>query len=157
MLTCACGRGQGSDMAQGGKPACDDAGFLRLQSGFADGSLSGDQLVDICGRVSSVGGARYTRSGRHGYFLVEIPGSVSQNGIEIVANLDAMAESSSDDPPVWPWVAEGDYVYVQGRYYYDSPLSQGIDWTENDTDRNWPHPGYVVVCDAQKARCNKYM
>lgn len=31
--------------------------------------------------------------------------------------------------PTWPWVAKGDQTDVLGRYYYDNPQSQGIDWT----------------------------
>jgi hypothetical protein len=65
--------------------------------------------------------------------------------IEIVSNLDAMATGSNPPPTTWPWVATGNYVYVQGRYYYDSASSQGIDWTEDDTSGSWPHVGWVVV------------
>jgi hypothetical protein len=77
--------------------------------------------------------------------------------IEIVSNLDAMAEAPTDDPPAtWPWVAVNDYVYVQGRYYYDSSSSQGVDWTEDDTSGSWPHVGYVAVCNSSGANCSKY-
>jgi hypothetical protein len=97
-----------------------------------------------------------TSSGTHGYFYVSIPGS-SSSTIEIVSNLDAMAEASTDQPPSsWPWVSVGDYVYVQGRYYYDSSSSQGIDWTEDDTDSSWSHVGWVVVCNSSGTSCNKY-
>jgi hypothetical protein len=48
-----------------------------------------------------------------------------------------------------------DYVYVQGRYYYDNSSSQGIDWTEDDTG-SWPYTGDVVVCDSSKNNCNFY-
>ena len=101
--------------------------------------------------------SKVTSSGDHGYFYVSIPGSASPGTIEIVSNLDAMAEASTDQPPsTWPWVAVGDYVYVQGRYYYDNSSSQGIDWTEDDTDSSWSHVGWVVVCNASGTSCNKY-
>ena len=91
-----------------------------------------DQLVDICGSVTQVLAKKATSSGTHGYFYVQMPSGYQ---IEIVSNLDAMAEASTDKPPTtWPWVAVGDYVYVQGRYYYDNSSSQGVDWTEDDTD-----------------------
>jgi hypothetical protein len=77
--------------------------------------------------------------------------------IEIVSNLDAMAGAPTNRPPTtWPWVAVGNYVYVQGRYYYDNASSQGVDWTEDDTSSSWPHVGYVAVCDASGASCSKY-
>ncbi len=89
--------------------------------------------------VTQVLAAKKTSSGNHGYFYVQMPSGYQ---IEIVSNLDAMAEASTDQPPsTWPWVAVGDYVYVQGRYYYDSASSQGVDWTEDDTSGSWPHVG----------------
>jgi hypothetical protein len=94
-----------------------------------------------------------TSSGHHGYFYVAMPNGYD---IEIVSNLDAMAEAPTDDPPsTWPWVAVGDYVYVQGRYYYDSSSSQGVDWTEDDTG-SWPYVGWVAVCTSSGANCSKY-
>jgi hypothetical protein len=76
--------------------------------------------------------------------------------IEIVSNLDAMAQAPTNDPPsTWPWVAVGNYIYVQGRYYYDNASSQGIDWTEDDTG-SWPDVGWVAVCDNSGSNCNKY-
>ena len=137
--------------------ACNNAGFVTDQSEFASGKLSADQLVDVCGQVTQVLAEEKTSSGTHGYFYVSIPGSSGSGTIEIVSNLDAMAEASTDDPPsTWPWVAVGDYVYVQGRYYYDDSSSQGIDWTEDDTDSSWEHTGYVVVCNSSGTSCNKY-
>jgi hypothetical protein len=38
---------------------------------------------------------------------------------------------------------------VQGRYYYDSASSQGIDWTHHGTSRSWGSPGYVVVAGTE--------
>ena len=115
--------------------ACNDAGFITDQNEFGSGSISADQFVQVCGQVTQVLAKKTTSSGTHGYFYVSIPGSSSPGTIEIVSNLDAMAEASTDQPPsTWPWVAVGDYVYVQGRYYYDNSSSQGIDWTEDDTD-----------------------
>lgn len=116
--------------------------------------MTADQLVDVCGSVTRVRAARRTRSGTHGYFFVRMPSGYQ---LEIVANLDAMTEASTDRPPAsWPWVAAGDYVYVEGRYYYDSASRQGVDWTEDDTSRSWPHTGYVAVCNASRANCVKY-
>jgi hypothetical protein len=66
-----------------------------------------------------------------------------------------MAEAPTDDPPAWPWVAVNQYVYVQGRYYYDSSSSQGVDWTEDDTG-SWPYIGYVAVCTSTGTSCTKY-
>jgi hypothetical protein len=141
--------------AQAAAPfACSDAAFLRDRSAFASGAARGDRLEQICGRVSAVRARRRTRSGAHGYFSVQIPGG---EPVEVVANLDAMAEAATDAPPArWPWVAAGQYVYVQGRYYYDSDGRQGVDWTEDDTSRSWPHVGYVAVCAADRTACTKY-
>ena len=136
-----------------GTNSCNNQKFLNDQAAFANGSLSGDQLEDVCGFVTQVLPAKTTTSGRHGYFYVQMP---SGYNIEIVSNLDAMAQAPSNDPPsTWPWVAVGDYTYVQGRYYYDNSSSQGIDWTEDDTG-SWPYTGDVVVCDQNKANCNFY-
>ena len=133
--------------------ACNDSGFVQDQSEFGAGTLKGDQLVDVCGNVTSVLAEQDTASGHHGYFYVAMPNGYD---IEIVSNLDAMAEASTDQPPAtWPWVAVGNYVYVQGRYYYDNASSQGIDWTEDDTG-SWPYVGWVAVCDDSGANCQKY-
>jgi hypothetical protein len=134
------------------EPACNNAGFLAARAARVSGTVSGDTLVDVCGRVARVRSARQTRSGRHGYFYVAIPRG---QPIEIVSNLDAMAQSAAA-PPAWPWVAPGDFVYVRGRYYYDDPQSQGIDWTEGDTGRSWPYPGYVAVCRSAAKACTTY-
>ncbi len=137
-----------------GPYACNNTQFLTDQSEFAAGSISADQLVDVCGAVTQVLAKKTTSSGTHGYFYVAMPSGYQ---IEIVSNLDAMAEASTDKPPTtWPWVAVGDYVYVQGRYYYDNASSQGIDWTEDDTDSSWSHTGYVAVCGSTGANCAKY-
>ena len=125
---------------------------------FAGGKISADQFVNVCGLVMQVLAKKTTSSGTHGYFYVQIPNGGT---IEIVSNLDdAMAEASTDRPPsTWPWVAVGNYAYVQGRYYYYNETSQGIDWTEDDTSGSWPHVGFVVVCASGQASCaggNKY-
>ena len=134
--------------------ACNNQQFLTDQSEFAAGTITADQLVDICGSVTQVLPSKKTSSGTHGYFYVQMPSGYQ---IEIVSNLDAMAEASTDRPPsTWPWVAVGDYVYVQGRYYYDSASSQGVDWTEDDTDSSWSHTGYVAVCNSSGGSCSKY-
>jgi hypothetical protein len=134
--------------------ACNNAQFETDQTEFGNGTISADQLVDVCGSVTQVLAKKTTSSGTHGYFYVAMPNGYD---IEIVSNLDAMAEAPTDDPPsTWPWVAVGDYVYVQGRYYYDSSSSQGIDWTEDDTDSSWSHVGWVAVCNSSGASCSKY-
>ena len=133
---------------------CNDAQFTTYQNEFAAGSISADQFVDICGPVTQVLAKKKTSSGTHGYFYIEMPSGYQ---IEIVSNLDAMAEASTDRPPTtWPWIAVGQYAYVQGRYYYDSSSSQGVDWTEDDTSSSWEHVGYVAVCNSSGASCSKY-
>ena len=137
-----------------GSYPCNDQQFLSDQAAFASGSLSGDQPEDVCGQVTQVLPSKVTRSGNHGYFDVQM---TDGSTIEIVSNLDAMAQASTDQPPsTWPWVAVGNYVYVQGRYYYDNASSQGIDWTEDDTSSSWSQVGWVVVCDNTGANCQKY-
>jgi len=137
-----------------GPYACDDQQFLTDQTNFANGTITADQFVDICGSVTQVLAAKKTSSGNHGYFYVQMPSGYQ---IEIVSNLDAMAQAPNDRPPsTWPWVAVGDYVYVQGRYYYDSASSQGVDWTEDDTSSSWQHVGYVAVCSSTGSNCAKY-
>ncbi len=132
---------------------CNDSKFVSDQTSFANGSLSGDQLEDVCGTVTQVLPSKVTSSGNHGYFYVQMPNGYN---IEIVSNLDAMAQAPTNDPPsTWPWVSVGQYVYVQGRYYYDNSSSQGIDWTEDDTG-SWPYVGWVYVCDTSGNNCQKY-
>jgi hypothetical protein len=126
--------------SSGGSWPCDDPGFLKYQQQFAGGALQGDQEVDVCGTVTRVLSARDTRSGLHGYYDLQVaPGQT----IEIVCDLGEM------DAPTWPWVKVGDYSSVQGRYYYDSASSQGIDWTHHGTSRSWGTPGYVVVAGTE--------
>ena len=133
---------------------CNNTQFNADQSAFAAGTITADQPEDVCGAVTQVLAEKDTSSGHHGYFYVELPSGYQ---IEIVSNLDAMAEASTDTPPsTWPWVAVNQYVYVQGRYYYDSSSSQGIDWTEDDTSSSWSHLGYVAVCTASGTSCQKY-
>jgi hypothetical protein len=137
-----------------GTQSCNNQKFLNDQAAFAAGSITKDQLEDVCGLVTQVLPSKRTTSGLHGYFYVQMP---SGYNIEIVSNLDAMAQASTNRPPsTWPWVAVNDYVYVQGRYYYDNSSSQGIDWTEDDTSSSWPYTGDVVVCDNSKGNCSFY-
>jgi cell division septation protein DedD len=133
---------------------CNNAQFNSDQAAFAAGTITADQPEDVCGVVTQVLAEKKTTSGNHGYFYVELPSGYQ---IEIVSNLDAMAQASTDQPPAtWPWVAVNQYVYVQGRYYYDSSSSQGIDWTEDDTSSSWSHLGYVAVCTDSGTNCQKY-
>jgi hypothetical protein len=146
-----------TEVAQAGSTfTCSDTQFLSDQSRFAAGSISADQFEDICGTVTSVLAPATTSSGTHGYFYIQMP-PPSNYQIEIVSNLTAMAEAPSNNPPqTWPWVSVGQYVYVQGRYYYDNSASQGVDWTEDDSSNSWPHIGYVGVCDSTGTTCYKY-
>lgn len=124
--------------AQSSGSACDNRKFLADQAGFLQtGPTRVDLPEHVCGQVSSVTyRSRRTRSGIHGYFVLQIaPG----NTIRIVSDLDRM------NAPSWPWVRTGDQVEVTGRYYFDSARSQGIDWTHHGTGRHWSSPGYVVV------------
>jgi hypothetical protein len=126
----------GNPAPAGGTWACGNTQFVDDQQQFASGALQGDQEVDVCGTVTSVLASKTTRSGLHGYYKIQVaPGDT----IEIVSDLGEM------NAPAWPWVKVGDYSYVQGRYYYDSDSSQGIDWTHHGTSNSWPSAGYVVV------------
>lgn len=116
---------------------CDNQGFLAQQKDFENGGHKASVPVHICGTVLSVAHtAKETRSGLHGYFYLAVTPSIS---IRIVTNLDEM------HTPDWPWVKKGDQVEVVGRYYYDSPRKQGVDWTHHGTGRSWHIPGYVRV------------
>jgi hypothetical protein len=136
-------------------PPCNDPQFVTYQTQFGAGTISSDQFVNVCGNVTRVFPSETTSSGLHGYFDITIAGA-NPNSIEIVSNLDAMAEAPSDRPPTWPWVAVNDYAYVQGRYYFDNTNSQGIDWTEDDASGSWPHTGYVAVCSSVGVGCLLY-
>lgn len=116
---------------------CNNQDFLSKQQAFENGGPKADAAVHICGSVLTFAAqAKQTRSGRHGYFYITVAPNIS---IRIVTNLDEM------HTPAWPWVAKGDQVEVVGRYYYDSPRQQGVDWTHRGTGRSWSIPGYVIV------------
>lgn len=118
---------------------CDNQGFLQAQQNFTKNTYQqpkSDIPVHVCGTVLAISKARYTRSGEHGYFYLKVESGIS---IRIVSNLDEM------HAPSWPWVKKGDHVEVVGRYYYDNPRRQGIDWTHKGTSRKWPYPGYIMV------------
>lgn len=109
-------------MAKGSVTPCDNQGFLQAQQKFENNSypfFKSDVHVHVCGNVIAFSKARYTRSGEHGYFYLKIGSGVF---IRVVSNLDEMRT------PPWPWVKKGDDVEVAGRYYYDNPRHQGIDW-----------------------------
>jgi len=117
--------------------SCDDQKFLSDRQAF---EVGGDHTLDlpehVCGTVTRVSRQRKTRSGLHGYFMVDI----GQNQrVRIVSDLAEM------DAPAWPWVHKGDKAEIVGRYYYDNRRSQGIDWTHHGTGREWSIPGYVIV------------
>jgi hypothetical protein len=67
--------GSGSPVAAaspGGSWPCDVSKFEQDQQQLASGALQGDQEVDVCGTVSRVLPAKNTRSGEHGYFVIQI-------------------------------------------------------------------------------------
>lgn len=123
---------------------CDNARFVKDQAQydqrFSARPVPYGQHLDlpehICGKVIRVYRSRHTRSGWHGYFLMSVSGGAP---LRIVSNLDEMSA------PAWPWVKVGDQVEVQGRYYYDGPHRQGLDWTHHGTSRRWPWAGFVSV------------
>ncbi|GBQ70381.1 hypothetical protein AA103196_2473 [Ameyamaea chiangmaiensis NBRC 103196] len=117
-------------------PRCDNGRFLADQRAFDEGAPRTDRAEHLCGTVVAVAPARHTRSGMHGFFYLSVGQGVS---IRIVSDLDRM------NAPAWPWVAKGDQVEVVGRYYFDSPRRQGIDWTHHGTGRTWPVEGFVTV------------
>lgn len=126
-------------LAQPALTQCDNQYFLQVQQNYENNythSAYKNVPVHLCGVVITTSYARYTRSGLHGYFYLKVEHDVS---IRIVNNLDEMKA------PAWPWVKKGDYVEVVGRYYYDSPRRQGVDWTHKGTSRKWPYSGYVLV------------
>ncbi len=128
----------GAAQAQIAPVQCDNQKFLSDQAGFFQtGPTRVDLPEHVCGEVISVTErSRRTRSGVHGYFIMQVaPG----RQIRIVSDLDRM------QAPDWPWVKTGDAVDVVGRYYFDSARSQGIDWTHHGTGRHWASPGYVQV------------
>jgi hypothetical protein len=134
--------------------ACNNTKFNSDQAAFTAGTITADQLEDVCGTVTSVLALTTTASGRHGDYFVQLPSGFK---IKIFSNLDAMAQAPTNKPPTtWPWVAVGDFVYVEGRYFFDNASSQGIDWTEDDTSASWTHTGYVAVCNSAGAGCLKY-
>jgi len=122
--------------AQTAPASCDDAHFQADQQAFATGALQADQAEHVCGTVTRVLKAKRTRSGRHGYFYVDVGQGKT---IEIVSDLDRMTA------PSWPWVKIGDQADVVGRYYYDDSRRQGIDWTHRGTSRSWPQAGSITV------------
>lgn len=129
----------GQIFAQQPTTQCDNKHFLQVQQNYETSYgiyHKQDVPVHICGRVITTLYARHTRSGLHGYFYLNVGSGIS---IRIVNNLDEM------NAPAWPWVKKGDYVEVVGRYYYDNPRRQGVDWTHKGRSRKWPYAGYVVV------------
>ncbi|MBA5727321.1 DUF3465 domain-containing protein [Bombella mellum] len=123
---------------------CDNARFVQDQAAyarqFAHTNVPYGQHLDlpehVCGTVVRTYRARRSRSGMHGYFLMAVEGG---KPIRVVSNLDEMKA------PSWPWVKAGDQVEVQGRYYFDGPGREGLDWTHHGTSRRWPWAGYVSV------------
>ena len=124
----------------GGAYPCNDQQFLTDQQALINGTQSGYIEEDVCGKVTQVLPEKTTASGPHGYFYVQV--DAAGDTIEIVSNLNEM------NAPAWPWVSVGDYAYVQGRQYYDSNGTAGIDWTHHGTG-SWGTPGYVVINGTQ--------
>ena len=130
-----------------GQWPCNNQQFLTDQQLKASGQLPGYTEEDVCGIVTQVLPSKTTSSGLHGYYYVQVSPSYS---IEIVSNLDVM------NAPAWPFVSVGQYSYVQGRYYYDSNGTQGIDWTHHGTSSSWPTAGYDVICSSNGTNCVQY-
>lgn len=129
--------GSASSFARTVSSICDNSGFIEAQQAFENGRKKQDIPVHICGQVIAVSEkAKHTRSGWHGYFYVNVGQGIS---IRVVSNLDEI------NAPEWPWVRDGDMADIVGRYYYDSPRSQGIDWTHRGTSRSWDIPGYAII------------
>ncbi|NHO20648.1 DUF3465 domain-containing protein [Acetobacter oeni] len=127
----------GVAQAQTLSSVCDNSGFLAAQRAFENGGIKRDVPVHVCGKVIALSRrAKRTRSGWHGYFYMDVGNGVS---IRIVSDLDEM------NAPDWPWVTKGDNAEVVGRYYYDAPRRQGVDWTHHGTGRSWEVPGYVSI------------
>lgn len=135
-----------AETTDGDMPArCDNAHFAQDRAhynynfkSFSTKHVSfKDSPEHICGTVTKVFRSKKTKSGLHGYFLLLV-----DNGkpIKIVVNLEEMTNA-----PAWPWVNEGDDVEVEGRYYFDSPQKQGVDWTHHGNSPKWGWPGFVIV------------
>ncbi|AQS84295.1 MAG: DUF3465 domain-containing protein [Acetobacter aceti] len=126
-----------SSFARSVSSTCDNSSFVQAQQAFENGGQKQDVPVHICGQVVAVSEkAKHTRSGWHGYFYVNVGQGIS---IRVVSNLDEI------NAPEWPWVRDGDMADIVGRYYYDSPRRQGIDWTHKGTGGSWDIPGYVII------------
>ncbi len=122
-LTAGCNGGG----ASGAATACDDPGFVAAQRARATGTE-----VTLCGTVVFVRAARYTRSGRHRAFFVDVGDG---DRIEIDANLDEMG-----DVPV----RDGERAVVRGTYYADPDGREGVDWTHH-TDGGGHPAGFVIL------------
>ena len=130
----------GSTPTPGAFP-CNNQQFLSDQQALMNGTQSGYIEEDVCGTVTQVLPEKTTTSGPHGYYYVQV--DTAGDTIEIVSNLNEM------NAPAWPWVNVGDYSYVQGRQYYDSNGTAGIDWTHHGTSSSWGTAGYVVINGTQ--------
>ncbi|WP_369692607.1 hypothetical protein [Aristophania vespae] len=124
--------------------SCDNAQFQQDRQSYMQrykhSSVSYGRHIElpehVCGKVVRVFRARKSRSGWHGYFLLSVG---EGKPLRIVSNLDEM------NAPQWPWVKEGDEIETRGRFYFDSPRRQGLDWTHHGTSRKWPWGGFVNV------------
>ncbi|QDH14392.1 DUF3465 domain-containing protein [Formicincola oecophyllae] len=125
-------------------PSCDNAAFTEARAGYEEKARHSffrhphfNHPEHVCGVVMKTWRARRTRSGWHGYFLLNIGNAAP---VRIVVNLGEMQPHLH-----WPWVQPGDSVEVEGRYYFDSKRRQGIDWTHEGSSRRWPYTGFVIV------------
>jgi hypothetical protein len=113
------------------RAACDDAGFLALETEHA----TGYHEVTVCGNVAQVLPERVTASGRHKYFLITI--DPAGDTIEVATNVEITGEFD---------VKVGALANVRGRYSRDTIGTQVIDWTHHNAERSvWPFPGYVQL------------
>ncbi|QCE35768.1 DUF3465 domain-containing protein [Acetobacteraceae bacterium] len=116
--------------------SCDNKAFLRAEGANEQSyRRAPDMPVHVCGDVTRTFRAKKTRSGLHFYFLLNV---APHQDIRIVVNLDELQGHH-------PYIRVGDKVEVQGRYYYDNPRSQGIDWTHHGKSQKWPWEGFVTV------------
>jgi hypothetical protein len=77
----------------------------------------------------------------HVRILVSVAG---QRPIDVLCNTQEMGPFS---------VHPGDSIAVRGRYYYDDPRSDGIDWTHhNDPGASWPDEGGIQINDGRIIR-----
>ncbi len=107
--------------------ACDPAAFRSVQTRHADRTE-----VTLCGTVARVGRVRFSRSGTHRVFFIDVG---EHDRVAVDANLDIMGN--------FP-IRDGEHAVVRGEYYYDAPGRDGVHWTHR-TDRGGHPAGFVML------------